>query len=59
LWYSAEKITHVKMKQCDGFKSKFETTFTWTANSQDTGSYVRIMKLRSVFINEVLEQQEF
>lgn len=26
---------------CDGFKSKFETTFTKTANSQDTGSFVK------------------
>jgi len=44
---------------CDGFKPKLKTTFTRTANSQDTESYVGVMNICSVLLNEVLEQQEF
>jgi len=59
LWYSAEKISYVKIILCVGFKPKLETTFTRNANSQDTESYVRVMNIRSVLLNEVLEQEEF
>jgi hypothetical protein len=59
LWYSADKINYVKIILCDGFKPKMGTTFTRTANSQDTESFIRVMNVSSVLLNEVLEQQEF
>jgi len=55
LWYSAEKIFYVKIILCDGFKSKLETTFTRTVNSQDTECYVRVMNISSVLLNEDVE----